>query len=35
MTPVRPEGATRAKNTWATLALRRNLVARNGTWALG
>jgi hypothetical protein len=30
-----PDGATCAKNAWATFALRRNLVASNGTWALG
>jgi hypothetical protein len=30
-----PDGATCAKNAWATFALRRNSVASNGTWALG
>jgi hypothetical protein len=29
------DGATCAKNAWATLALRRNMVASDGTWALG
>jgi hypothetical protein len=29
------DGATCAKNAWATFALRRNMVASDGTWALG
>jgi hypothetical protein len=29
------DGATCAKNDWATFALRRKAVASDGTWALG